>query len=58
MRADYCAECAKAGVIATKSGPTCTHSEKSGVNWWPADFSAMDEQRRVEWIWANRTKTK
>lgn len=58
MTPEHCPACRATGVIATKNGPTCQHSEKHGVAWWPAEWGAMQEPARVEWIWANRTKAK
>ena len=52
----FCPDCRAQKIIATNGGPTCTHSEPNGVKWWPVDFAAWSEERRVEWIKKQRTQ--
>jgi hypothetical protein len=54
IKPDFCKECGRQGIIATRNGPTCKHAKFQ----WPNNFAAMTEQQRVDWLWANRTKEK
>jgi hypothetical protein len=49
----YCPLCLKAGVIATVGGPTCAHSERTGVKWFPdwwSESAFENPNRRVEYL--------
>lgn len=48
--AEFCPECANAGVVATVNGPTCKHSSFSGSAWFPHDWAKMTEMERVKWL--------
>jgi len=44
-----CPECLRKNVVATATGPTCTHNSRAG-NWWPAGWQTMHEPERVRFL--------
>jgi hypothetical protein len=50
MTAQLCPACLAANIIAPANGPTCRHSEPTGVKWWPENWSRMLESERVAWL--------
>jgi hypothetical protein len=49
----FCPLCLAANVVATATGPTCSHT----AGWFPADWSKMGEAARLAWI-ANNNNPK
>lgn len=52
-----CPQCLDNNVIATASGPTCTHRERTGAAWFPEWWLQPPvfepSQRRNEWLELN-----
>lgn len=46
----YCGACLAENVVAVAGGPTCRHSQPSGLAWWPEGWATMAEMDRIEWL--------
>ena len=46
----YCGACLAENVVAVVGGPTCRHSNPSGLAWWPNGWMTMPEADRIEWL--------
>lgn len=58
IAAELCPLCQASGVIATRTGPTCTHKENTGTKWFPdwwldGPFENGGEHRRIAFLVQN-----
>lgn len=56
----HCPACWLRGIVATNSGPTCTHQDQTGSAWFPdwrlvGSHDPSATQRRCDWLKEKRT---